>query len=665
MADKKRRETTVDGLGLYQYIARDLQKIRNELLREMRYSSVQTGSLYQEMKTDKEKSASAISQEIRYSYKQNQTIYDGLTNLLTKEVGDRLNSMDDKITALEHLQTLLDEVREIKYSYMQLQSIYEGVTSYISDEIGTKLTSIEEKENLLEQIDRVLEEIHAKLSEGYLPTEDDYRKLSDYITEKTEEHLVEHSRQVLDAVAAIPVAENVDYSRIVDEVGDKLLEVLHELKNAEPETEALLETPAVEAKIDYDKIINGAAEKVVESLPFPEKVQYTRIQEDVAKAVAAAVDVNAIAEACAAKIVMPEIDYDRLAEACAAKVVVPEIDYDRLADVVVAKLTDGAEQSYDVTLDDEGLTQIAEKVAEKLNLQPEVDYDRIAGILDEKLVCEEPCEEPTYDLLIDEEGINAIAKGVSEELCRACATCAEKEEPVAEVVEEPVAEEPVEETVEEPVVEEAVTEEPVAEVVEEPVVEEPVAPATEELAATETIDLENELVDAETGLVIRLKKSFTAKMRQSEEVVKGYYSDIKNELTSYKKINSNVSWHGDRFNYGRDTVAKMNICGKTLCFYLALDPNDPEYKSTVYHQKDVGAQKAYESTPFMVKIKSGAAAKKALRLVGYLATKLGAEKEADFEAVDYVEEFAYQSTKQLFDDGFIKATKEKKVDLNF
>ena len=154
-------------------------------------------------------------------------------------------------------------------------------------------------------------------------------------------------------------------------------------------------------------------------------------------------------------------------------------------------------------------------------------------------------------------------------------------------------------------------------------------------------------------------------MRQSEEKVKGYYSDIKNELTSYKKINSNVSWHGDRFNYGRDTVAKININGKTLWFYVALDPNDEEFKTTVYHQKDVGAQKAYESTPFMVKVKSDAAAKKALRLVGYLAEKLGAEKDDAFAPVDYAGEFAYASTKQLFDEGFIKATKEKKVDLNF
>ena len=245
-----------------------------------------------------------------------------------------------------------------------------------------------------------------------------------------------------------------------------------------------------------------------------------------------------------------------------------------------------------------------------------------------------------------------------------------------EVEEEPAAEEAVEEApVEEVAVEEAPVEEPVVEEapVEEPATEE--VPEVEEVvvefAATASADpvyeegLDGELIDAETGLVVRLKRSFTAKMKQSDDKIKSYYSDIKNELTSYKKINSNVSWHGDRFNLGRDTVAKIGINGKTLCFYIDLDPNDPELKQTVYHQKDVSNQKAYESTPFMVKVKSDAALKKALRLVGILAEKREAEKNESFEPTDYVLEFAYESTKSLFEAGFIKATKEKKVDFNF
>jgi hypothetical protein len=109
----------------------------------------------------------------------------------------------------------------------------------------------------------------------------------------------------------------------------------------------------------------------------------------------------------------------------------------------------------------------------------------------------------------------------------------------------------------------------------------------------------------------------------------------------------------------------MNICGKTLCLYLALDPEDPEFKTTVYHQKNVGEQRAYESTPFMVKIKSEAAVKKAVRLIESLAERLVAEKKENFDEVDYVEEFAYDTTKNLLAEGLIKISKEKKTPFNF
>ena len=546
MADRRQQNQTqptpvskID--ALYSWLSYDLQRMRKELINELKIASVQTSSLYQELKADKNTSAQAITQEIRYSYKQNQTIYDGLASMLTKDVGAKISSLEEKYALLEELYALVSA---------------QGAAPSVAD-------------------------------------------------------------------------------------------------------------------VDYNKIINGSAEKIIESLPYPEKVDYNRISEIAENAVATALD----------KAV------DALADKLLDKIAVPAIDYDRLSDLVASKLAATTEKAYEVVLDEDGVDRIADKVTARLNtaeaidyervyqaaqaaqIMPEpIDYDRIAEIVEDK-------QNATYDLVIDNEGIEAIANSVSEKLGAANICVAAEEIVVAdateEAVEEPVVEEaPVEEVVED-VVEEVIEE--VAEVVEEAPVEEVreeenLTEVRKEIAVSvgsEYQEVDNQLIDAETGLVIRLKKSFTAKLKQSEEKVKTYYSDIKNELISYKKINSNVSWHGDRFNFGRDTVAKINICGKTLCFYLALDPNDPEYKSTVYHQKDVGDQKAYESTPFLVKIKSDAAAKKALRLVGYLAEKVGAEKQDNFEAVDYVEEFKYQSTKQLFEDGYIKVTKEKKVDLDF
>ncbi len=169
----------------------------------------------------------------------------------------------------------------------------------------------------------------------------------------------------------------------------------------------------------------------------------------------------------------------------------------------------------------------------------------------------------------------------------------------------------------------------------------------------------------ENGLVTRYKKSFVAKMKQSDAKLKVYYSDIKNAFDSYKRINSTVSLQGDRFNLGRETIAKMTIVGKTLKLYLALDVNDTELKETVYHQKFVGDQKAYEATPFLVKVKSEVGAKKAIRLVKYLAEKLGAVEDPTFKPVDYVAEFAYETDEQLIRKGLIKVTQGKKISLNF
>ncbi len=765
MADKVKVENSkID--ALYQWLSSDLKTAKTELMNELKMSSAQIGSLYKGIKEDKDASSQAIGQEIRFSYKQNQNIYEGIANLIKKDVAERLDSVDEKLNDLEKLQSILDELNEIKETCQQLQSIYEELVNTVEPKLESMATK-EETQQLVEESVSV------------------------------------HSQKVIDALP-----DCVDYARISDEVGDKLLEILNDLKVDDEELSAV-EDPFT---VDYDKISGDTAAKVIESMPYPDQVDYNRIDdcisnalselvspEVIADAVAeklgeltravegknqapnadeiaalvqekiseSAVDADSIADMVATKVVVPnvdieaiaeavegkmvapdvdelatavaekltppevdyetlatavaqkltppEVDYDALAESVAAKLAIPEVDYDAIANTVLAKLA-AKGWTADVILDEDGIARIADTVADRVGdvsaqapvaMPAEVDYDRVADIVEDKL--EESLVRIEKSVIVDEAGVDKIITAVTDELKNMTLVCdcvsegapvaiapvveevveEPVEEVVEEVVEEPVeevveevveepVEEVVEEVVEEPVEEvvEEVVEEPVEEVVEE-VVEEPVEevveevleePAQELAVAAEPVfeeDGEGQLIDAETGLVVRLKRSFTAKMKQSDEQIKGYYSDLKNELTSYKRINSNVSWHGDRFNFGRETVAKIGINGKTLCFYLALDPNDPELKTTVYHQKDVGAQKAYESTPFLMKVKSDAASKKALRLVGILAEKLGTGKEEEFQETDYVAEFAYESTKSLFEAGEIKATKEKKSDFNF
>lgn len=526
MTERKKHEAPKAD-ALYQWISYDLKRMKSEILQELNYSAMQLASLYNQLKNDDGETSSTITQEIRYGYRQNQSIFETLS--------DSLTNLEEKLGALENLQNLVAEVEGLKENYAQLHARYEELAS-----LGLQTAPMEIKDEL---------------------SEDEYKRISEIVKDS----VLIHSRQVLDAVAAIPVAENVDYTRIVDEVGDRLLEILTELKALEVEIKKPTPVPVAETKIDYDRIIGGTVEKVVESLPYTEKIDYARIAQNAEKATAtalASIDINALTSAVAGKIMIPTA---------------PEIDYDRLADLVVEKLSAKAKQTYDVLLDDEGVDAIATKVAEKL--------------------------------------------------CTQC-TCNGAEEPAASA----------EETT-----------------------------ADDELAVSLAVAVEEEpaLAPINEELVERVKKSFTAKLKQSEEDVKKYYSALKNELIAYRKINSNVSWNGDRFNFGRDTVAKITIVGKTLCFYLALDPNSAEFKQTEYRQKDVGAQKKHEATPFMIKIKSELGTKKAVRLIDALAQKLGAERTEDFAPVDFVAEYAYETDEVLEEAGHIKRTQEKKVAFDF
>ena len=136
--------------ALYKWLSYDLQRMKGEILNEMKLSSVQVGSLYKDLKTDKQDSAAAITQEIRYSYKQNQTIYDGLASMLKNEVGQRLDDMETKLEALDAIE--------------EVYSLNERIGFVLADDVLPKLETLEE---LLVKVEEALAAIEEKLGDGY------------------------------------------------------------------------------------------------------------------------------------------------------------------------------------------------------------------------------------------------------------------------------------------------------------------------------------------------------------------------------------------------------------------------------------------------------------------------------------------------------------------
>ena len=179
------------------------------------------------------------------------------------------------------------------------------------------------------------------------------------------------------------------------------------------------------------------------------------------------------------------------------------------------------------------------------------------------------------------------------------------------------------------------TEETVEETTEETVEEQP---AQEELAATAIVmeeeseeeteeEAEEEAVDA-FGHVIRYRKSFMARLIQTGNPNQNYYTELKNELLSYKGVKSRVSWDFDSFNKGRKKCAKMAIRGKTLIIYLALDPKDEErFPKTKYFHTDVSDVNRFAEVPFKMKIRSDRACKYAKELIAIMMAEFGFVKQ--------------------------------------
>ena len=817
----QRNETALMLEDMYRGIAGDLKAVKKDILTEMKYSSLQNGVMYQSFEQGNKDTYAELKKQLseicdRMTAKLEETakkLQSAAANYQAKSVVVPAEETAQAETAGENASECADRaVMEIKYLYSQNQSIYESLSSALNElkesagafneefaaKIEETLDALDEKiENLLANetdYDKVAETVKERVAETLNFEEPDYDKIAELVAEKTEAQTAAHSKEILDTIAAVPTAENVDYNRIVDEVSDKVLEkvteLLEEKSNEEKETKGSAE---------YDRIVYGTAEKVIESLPPVERVDYTRIAEanaltdetleKIAEAVAAKIqipeaeklDYDKLAETLAAKLPVPEeidydkladtvlaklpapeeIDYEKLADAVVAKMPVPEaIDYDKLADTVIARLPETESLDYERIaeiannanetvdydriseivntandpVDYEKITEIANNAAAnvvvpeseepdydamadavlaKLPESEEIDYERLAYAAASKVEIPEteaidyekiandvaakidipapeqldyerlassvaeriPAPEPaTYEVLVDDEGVKSIADTVA---AAVVANIPEAKAP--EVDTEALAGEisekmgtPSYETILDDsgaqMIADAVAEKLTAAnytIATLPLIAEETPVVADEVAVTEPEIVEEVAEEPKEDLVMRVDRSFTAKLKQSDDEVKDRYGMIKNALLSYKKFKSTVSWNADRFNCGRTTIAKMNIRGKTLCVYFALDPKDPAFKQTIYNQKDMSEQKAYAQTPFMMKIKSDLAAKRAVRLVETLAEQKGVAKKKDFEEVDYKKTYRYAGDRQLELTGLLRKSMGKRAVFDF
>lgn len=162
---------------------------------------------------------------------------------------------------------------------------------------------------------------------------------------------------------------------------------------------------------------------------------------------------------------------------------------------------------------------------------------------------------------------------------------------------------------------------------------------------------------ASPGMFIRYRynRSFEAKLIQSDDTVKRYYSELKNCLLSYKKVTSRISWRHESFRKGRPAAAKFVIRGKTLCLCLALDPEN--YEESKYIVDDMSRYARFAGTPLMYRIKNERRLRYAKELIAFLfeGTEPSGHEDEDFAAIPY------EDTQSLVERGLIKIVSYREV----
>ena len=149
---------------------------------------------------------------------------------------------------------------------------------------------------------------------------------------------------------------------------------------------------------------------------------------------------------------------------------------------------------------------------------------------------------------------------------------------------------------------------------------------------------------------IRYDKSFEAKLIQGDEKLKTYYSELKNELLSYKKVTARKSWQHEAFRRGRTTVAKLAIRGKTLRLYLALEPM--LYEDSKYRVEDASQHAKFAKTPLLYRIKNDRRCRYAKDLIAAAMASAEALRGED-QAENYAD-VPFEDTEELIAKGLVR-----------
>lgn len=156
---------------------------------------------------------------------------------------------------------------------------------------------------------------------------------------------------------------------------------------------------------------------------------------------------------------------------------------------------------------------------------------------------------------------------------------------------------------------------------------------------------------------VRYNRSYTAKLIQADEILKKYYSEVKNEIMRYG-LKSRISWRHETFRKGRKLLVKMTVRRKTLYVYLALDP--AAYEGTKYKIRNVSGMSSNSEVPTLYRIRNDRRCRYVKQLIAEVMAQNGivAGKEQN---VDYAAQYPYEELESLVDHQLVKIVSMNEV----
>ena len=128
---------------------------------------------------------------------------------------------------------------------------------------------------------------------------------------------------------------------------------------------------------------------------------------------------------------------------------------------------------------------------------------------------------------------------------------------------------------------------------------------------------------------------FAKKIVKADKDLQEKYNEIKNEILAYG-ASTRLSVGGDTFRLHRKPYVKINLVGKALKVYFALDPKD--FIDSPIPVIDASDKNAYAEVPTLLKVKSNLSVKRAKELIALAFNRDGVVRAENVEEHDHVKD---------------------------